>query len=125
MQRRDLLEVAERDMRGVEIDRGDPGRIGDEIGKGVAAARGDGDDMAIGGDRQRLHVHLGVFPDLGIDQAAKGEGEHALEQALRAEMLVAVDRAAHGDVLGGLGDTSHGRTPVGAPADARSEPHAP
>ena len=65
------LELAERDMRPVEVDRGDAGRIGGQIGQHVAAARGDGDDLMSGPDVERLHVDDRVLPDLGIDEASK------------------------------------------------------
>ena len=68
LQRADL-EPAERDMRAVEIDRGDAGRIGDQIGQHVAAARGDRDDLMSRADVERLHVDDRVLPDLRIDQA--------------------------------------------------------
>ena len=79
---RDELQPIERDMRRVEINRGDRARVGGQIGQDIAAARGDRHDMAVRRDRQRFHVDRGVFPDLRIDEAAKGEGEGAFEQAL-------------------------------------------
>ena len=42
--RRDALQMVERDMRGVEVDRGDLRGIGGQVGEDIAAARGDGDD---------------------------------------------------------------------------------
>ncbi len=47
------LQRAERDMRGVEIDRGDRGGVGGQVRQRVAAARRDGDDVAVRRDRQR------------------------------------------------------------------------
>ena len=76
------LEPVQRDMRGVEIDGGDRLRIGDEIGQHVAAAAGDGDHAAVGANLQSLHVHFGIFPDLGVDEAPKREGKRVIQQAV-------------------------------------------
>lgn len=70
------------DMRGVEIDRDDLGRVGNQIGQDVAAARRDGDDAAVGLDLQRLHVDDRIFPDLRIDQSLEGEGKGTVEKPL-------------------------------------------
>ncbi len=68
-------EAVERDVMGVEVDRGDGGGIGQEVAHHVAAARGDGDEAVGRFQRQRLHVDLGILPDLGVDEAAEGQGE--------------------------------------------------
>ncbi len=70
-------------MRQAEIDGGDLGRIGRQVGQDVAAARGDGHDMAIAVERQRLEIDLRVFPDLRVDQAAEQPLEQAFEKAFR------------------------------------------
>ena len=48
----------------------------------VALARRDGDNMAVGRDRRRVHVHLRVLPNLGVDQTPEGEYEGPLQQSL-------------------------------------------
>ena len=67
-------------MRAVEVDGGDAGRIGGQVGKHVAAAGGDRDHLMARADVERLHVDDRILPDLGIDQALEGEREQALEQ---------------------------------------------
>ena len=42
------LQPVERDVRQAEIDGGDARRIGGQVGQHVAAARGDGHDVAVG-----------------------------------------------------------------------------
>ena len=79
-------------MRAAEIDRGDARGIAGQIGQDVAAARGDRHDMAVGLQRQRLEVDLGVLPDLGIDQAAEKPLEQPLQEALAAQRPVAAHR---------------------------------
>ena len=66
-------------MRAVEIDRGDPGRIGGKVGEHVAAAGRDRDEMIARAQCQRLHVDRRVFPDLRIDEAAERQREQPLE----------------------------------------------
>ena len=68
-------------MRPVEVDGGDAGRIGREIGEHVAAARGDRDHLMSRADVERLHVDDRILPDLRIDQALEREREQALEHA--------------------------------------------
>ncbi len=80
LQRADL-QLAERDMSAVEVDRGDASGIGGQVGEHVAAARSDGDDLVPRTDLERLHVDDRVFPDLRIDELREREGEHALEHA--------------------------------------------
>ena len=87
------LEPSERDMRPVEVDRGDPGRIGGEVGEDVAAARGDGDHLMPRPDVERGHVDDRVLPDLGIDEALERQREQALEHAGARERLRAMDRS--------------------------------
>ena len=66
--------------------------IAGQVGKDVAAARGDGHDVAIGGERQRLEVDLGILPDLGVDQAAKQSFEQTLQKSFAAQGPVAAYR---------------------------------
>ena len=68
-------------MRPVEVDRGDAGRIGRQVGEHVAAARGDGDHLMSGADVEGPHVYDRVLPDLGIDEALEREREQPLEHA--------------------------------------------
>ena len=82
MLRRRDLELAQGDMRGVQVHRDDLGGIGHQIRQDVAAARGDRDDAAVGLDLQRLHVDHRIFPDLRIDQALEGEGKGTVEKPL-------------------------------------------
>ena len=79
--RRTELEAAERDMRAVEVDRGDLRRIGGQVGEDVAPARGDRHHVIGGAEGERLHVDRRVLPDLRVDQAAEGEGEQPFEGA--------------------------------------------
>ena len=88
------LEPAERDMGAVEIDGDDLGRVGGQIGEGVAAARGDGRDAIARAEAQRLEIDDRVFPDLRIDEAAEGGGEQALEHAGAAQRPAAMNRCA-------------------------------
>lgn len=90
------LELAERDMGGVEIDRVERARPRRQIGEHVASARGDGDDVAVRPDVHRLHVDQWIFPDLRIDKAAKSEGEGALHQPFRAQLAVLENGVADG-----------------------------
>ena len=107
---RDLLQPVERDMRGVEVDRGDLRGVGGQIGEHVAAAARDGGDVAVRRDRQRLHVDYRVFPDLGIDEAPEGEGEGALQQPFLAHRLMIDD--------GAIDDMTHWRGSSGGPVSA-------
>src|SRR5690606_13438931 len=75
------LHAAERDVRRVEIDRSDVHRRLGQIGKAVAAARGDGDAMLTCGQRHRLHIDDRVLPDLRIDETGKGEREGTFRYA--------------------------------------------
>ena len=88
------LESAERDMGAVEIDGDDLGRVGGQIGEGVAAARGDGRDAIARAEAQRLEIDDRIFPDLRIDEAAKRGGEQAFEHAGAAQRPAAVNRRA-------------------------------
>ncbi len=99
--RRRQLELVERDMRGVEIDRRDAFGIGHQIGQHVAPAAGDGHHAAVGQDLQGVHVDIRVFPDLRIDQPAKRQGKGMIEQAVGNAGALAHDRA--GDRVAGAG----------------------
>ena len=82
--RRREFEFQKRDMRLVEIDRVDARRISGEIAHDVAAAGGNRDHPALRRQLQRFHVGTRIFPDLGINHRAEGEGEGAFEKARRA-----------------------------------------
>ena len=107
LQRADL-ELSERDMRAVEVDRRDAGGIGGKIGEHVAPARGDGDDVVPGRDLERLHVDDRILPDLRINELRKREGEHPLEHPGPRQGLGAVHSRLQGragrlaDRLGGV-----------------------
>ena len=79
-------------MRAAEIDGGDAGGIGGQVGQDVAAARGDRHDMAVGLQRQRFEVDLRVLPDLGVDQPAEEALEQPLEESFTAQRPVAAYR---------------------------------
>ena len=104
------LQPVERDMRPAEIDGRDARRIGRQVGEHVAAARGDGHNVAIGVERQRLEIDLGVFPDLRIDQAAEQPLEHTLEKALSGQCSMAANRLFQADTALAL-RISHSSTP--------------
>jgi hypothetical protein len=91
------LQPIERNVRQAEIDGGDTRRIGRQVGQDVAAARGDGHDMAIAIERQRLEIDLGVFPDLRVDQAAEQPLEQAFEEALPGQCSMAAHRLFQAD----------------------------
>ena len=74
------LELAQGDMRLVEINRGHAFGIGGEVGQRVAAAAGDAHHPAIGLNVEPFHVDHRVFPDLGIDEAFEGERKRLVEQ---------------------------------------------
>ena len=65
---RGQLQLEQRHMGGIEVDRLDLHRVGHEVAHGVAAARRDGDDPARRPELQGRQVDLGVLPDLGVDQ---------------------------------------------------------
>src|SRR5208283_1503215 len=94
MPRRAELQAVQGDMRAVEIDRDDAGRIGDQITHHIAAARCDRDDMIFGLDRQGLHVDDRVLPDLGINEAPKCESEKALQRPCARKGSISVHRGA-------------------------------
>ncbi len=72
------FELEQRQMGFVEIDREHLRRLGREIGQRVAAAGRDGDDGRTNRQLQRREIGLGIFPDLGIDEAAKPEGKQTV-----------------------------------------------
>ena len=53
-----------------------------------SSARGDGDHMIPPVDAQGVHVDDGVFPDLGINEAAEKIGEKALKCAFSTERVI-------------------------------------
>ncbi len=96
MPERTDLELAERHMRSVEIDRGDAHWIGGEIGEHVAPARGYGDDLVARPDLERLHIDDRIFPNLRIDEFRERQGEHALKHARPRQGLGAMDGCLQG-----------------------------
>ena len=72
------LELEQRKVRLVEVDRVHLGRSRREIGQRVASAGRDGDDG--GPDRQSKgrEIGFGVFPYLGVDEAAEPECEETV-----------------------------------------------
>src|ERR1019366_572187 len=69
------LELEQRKVRFIEVDRVDLSRLRGEIRQRVASAGGDGDDGRSQWQSQRRQIGDRVLPDLGIDQAAKPERE--------------------------------------------------
>ena len=88
------LQLQERDVRRVEIDRIDARRVCHEIAHDVAAARRDRQYAALRGQLQRFHVGTRVFPNLRIDHRTESECESAFKDARRAERPVLVHRFA-------------------------------
>ncbi len=62
------LELRQRHMRPVQVDRKDFGRVGGQVGEHVAAAGGDRRDPFAGLQLQGLQIDLWVFPYLRIDE---------------------------------------------------------
>ncbi len=85
------LEVRQGDVRVIQVYRRDFSRIRYQIAKDVAAARGDGDDVIVGADIQRLHIDDGIFPDLGVNQTPKQVGEKPFAQPLARQKRVSVN----------------------------------
>ena len=94
MAERRELQLVERHVRRIEIDGGDRDRRCREVAQHVAAARRDGDQALALLEAQRLEIDDGVFPDLRIDEAAEGEREQPLLDALSRHRLVAMHRLA-------------------------------
>jgi hypothetical protein len=86
------LEPIERHMGAGEIDSGDPARIGNEIGEDVAATGRNRHHVALRRERQCCHVHIGIFPNLRIDQPLERQGEQDFAKAVRGKCPVAADR---------------------------------
>ena len=118
---RGKLQLVERDVRRVEVDGGDGNGRGREIAEHVAAARRDGDEPLARLEAQRVEIDDRVLPDLRIDEAAEGEREQPLLDALPGGGLVAmhglaqasIARAPEGGFLCGCGMLSCGhRSPL-------------
>ena len=108
----DQFQPVKRHMGPAEIDGRDVRRVGGQVGEHVAAARGDGHDMAVRPERQRLEVDLGILPDLGIDQAAEQPFEQPLQQTFTGKGAMAPDRLFQADMA--LGPRiDHSLTPDG------------
>ena len=103
--RRRQLQAVQRNMGGVEIDRRDFLRLGEEIARNIAAARGNGDHMVGLADAERVHVDDRIFPDLRIDQATEEECEQPLQRALGRKGAVAMDRSSQLRMRGASLDT--------------------
>ena len=87
------LQPIEGDVGAVEIDGLHRRRIGEQVGQGVAAARGDRYQPVPRPDGERDHVHVRVFPDLRIDKPREQLCEQPLGQAGAREHAVAPHRA--------------------------------
>jgi hypothetical protein len=71
-----------------KIDRGDPRRIGNQVGENIAATGCNRHDMARRRDRQRLHIDFRIFPDLRINQPIEQPGKQIIEHAFIREDAV-------------------------------------
>ena len=112
----DQFQPVKRHMGPAEIDGRDVRRVGGQVGEHVAAARGDGHDMAVRPERQRLEVDLGILPDLGIDQAAEQPFEQPLQQTFTGKGAMAPDRLSSG---------GHGSRPADRPLTHPGWPQSP
>jgi hypothetical protein len=79
-------------MRRVEVERHDPGRVGEQVVEDVAAARRDGHDPAVRFEIERFQIDDGIFPDLVIDEAGEPDREQPIEQGLLLAGCCPVDR---------------------------------
>jgi hypothetical protein len=84
MGERRQLQLRERDMMGIEVDREDPRRCRGQIIENIAARRSDGNQPVMGAKLQRIQIHTGVFPDLIIDKALKHKSKEPLQQTSAA-----------------------------------------
>ncbi len=89
------LQLAQCDMRGVQIDRRNRRRVGHQVRQYIAPAAGNRHHAAVGADRQRFHIDIGVFPDLRIDQPAKREGKCVIEHPACNACALAHDSAGN------------------------------
>ena len=65
------LQAVQRDVMRVQIDDVDRGRSLGEVGEHIAAAGADCDDAMMRLQLHGLHIEIGVFPDLRIDEAGE------------------------------------------------------
>ena len=82
------LQLVQRNVMRIEVNHVDAGRVAREIGQHVAAAGTDGDDTVTFAKLHRLHVDLGIFPDLRIDEAGEKNAEEPFGEAAFRESLV-------------------------------------
>ena len=68
--------------------------------------------MAVWPERQRLEVDLGIFPDLGIDEATEQPCEQALQKPLAGQGAIAADRLFQADIalIPRIGQPSNSRS---------------
>jgi hypothetical protein len=97
MAQRRELQSTERDMRAVEVDGADAGRVRREIRQDVAATRRDRDQMIVGAHVERRHVDDRILPDLRIDETAEREGEEAFQKTGARKHPAAVNRTVQVD----------------------------
>jgi hypothetical protein len=94
----DQFQAIQRHVGAAEIDGSDARGIGGQVGEHVATARGDGHHVRIRPKRQCLEIDLGIFPDLGIDQAAEQPFEQPLQQTFTGKGPITPDRLFQSDV---------------------------
>ena len=76
------LEPGECNMRPVEVDSSNLAGVGGQIAQDVATAGSNRDYVMMRLDGERFEIDDRVFPDLGINETAERECEHALEKSL-------------------------------------------
>jgi hypothetical protein len=91
-QRRNLQAV-EGNMVSVEVDRCDRSGVRNEIAHDIAAAGSDRHDAVIWPERHRLHVDLGVLPNLRIDEPAESKCEDPVLDPAQREQGMVLDGA--------------------------------
>jgi hypothetical protein len=87
------LQAENAEMAAVEIDGVDVSRFVDEIIENVTATGGDGEHPAFRGERERLEVDPGIFPNLVVDETIEPESEEPLRNSFRAQGVIVVDCA--------------------------------
>lgn len=89
------FEIGDLQVMLIEIHRMDHYRLHREIVQDIAAAAGNGHDAAVGIHLQGFHIHAGIFPNLGVDDAVKPIAEHPVQQAFFRCDRVFLNRIAY------------------------------
>lgn len=88
MLQRCQLKAVKRDMGRIEINSRDVLRSSHKITCDVAATRGNGNHAVSTAQAQSIHINDGVFPNLGINKAAKQERKKPLKHALAGHDVI-------------------------------------